>query len=239
MSLFTDLYEAHLTIGGHDITWREIIGNAVRARVRRRRHAAAGLGLAGRHHRQRPALHRLPLHRDRGRPRRQPALRAGRPAGLLHRRVGLRLVALVAATATAGEGAPAVSPRWATGSRARRLPRGLGRRRRGLLRRLPGDRRRLPGGVVVLPGRRVDLRRLDRRDLRDGPRVGGLLAVLDRRRPGRRAAAAALELLPVGRALRHLRRVRRLGLRHLAAGGAHRGRADRCGAAPRPDEVPA
>jgi nicotinamide mononucleotide transporter len=28
MSVFTDLYEAHLTIAGHDITWREIIGNA-------------------------------------------------------------------------------------------------------------------------------------------------------------------------------------------------------------------
>jgi nicotinamide mononucleotide transporter len=28
MSLFTDLYEAHLTLGGHDITWREILGNA-------------------------------------------------------------------------------------------------------------------------------------------------------------------------------------------------------------------
>jgi nicotinamide mononucleotide transporter len=28
MSLFTDLYEAHLTLGGHDITWREIVGNA-------------------------------------------------------------------------------------------------------------------------------------------------------------------------------------------------------------------
>ena len=28
MSLFNDLYEAHLTIGGHEITWREIVGNA-------------------------------------------------------------------------------------------------------------------------------------------------------------------------------------------------------------------
>jgi nicotinamide mononucleotide transporter len=28
MSLFQDLYDAHLTISGHDITWREIIGNA-------------------------------------------------------------------------------------------------------------------------------------------------------------------------------------------------------------------
>ena len=27
MSLFTDLYEASLSIGGHEITWREIIGN--------------------------------------------------------------------------------------------------------------------------------------------------------------------------------------------------------------------
>ncbi|MEO7982359.1 MAG: nicotinamide riboside transporter PnuC [Sporichthyaceae bacterium] len=28
MSLINDVYEAHLTIGGHDITWREIVGNA-------------------------------------------------------------------------------------------------------------------------------------------------------------------------------------------------------------------
>jgi len=28
MSVFTDLYDAHLTIGGHAITWREILGNA-------------------------------------------------------------------------------------------------------------------------------------------------------------------------------------------------------------------
>ena len=28
MSVFTTLYDAHLTISGHDITWREIIGNA-------------------------------------------------------------------------------------------------------------------------------------------------------------------------------------------------------------------
>jgi nicotinamide mononucleotide transporter len=28
MSLFQTLYDAHLTIGGHQITWREIIGNA-------------------------------------------------------------------------------------------------------------------------------------------------------------------------------------------------------------------
>ena len=28
MSVFQDLYDAHLTIGGHDIAWREILGNA-------------------------------------------------------------------------------------------------------------------------------------------------------------------------------------------------------------------
>lgn len=28
MSAFQTMYDAHLTIGGHDITWREIIGNA-------------------------------------------------------------------------------------------------------------------------------------------------------------------------------------------------------------------
>lgn len=28
MSMFQTLYDAHLTIGGHEITWREIVGNA-------------------------------------------------------------------------------------------------------------------------------------------------------------------------------------------------------------------
>ena len=28
MSIATTLYEAHLTIAGHPITWREIVGNA-------------------------------------------------------------------------------------------------------------------------------------------------------------------------------------------------------------------
>jgi nicotinamide mononucleotide transporter len=28
MSLFQEVYDAHLTISGHDITWREIVGNA-------------------------------------------------------------------------------------------------------------------------------------------------------------------------------------------------------------------
>ena len=65
MSVFTDLYDAHLTISGHDITWREIIGNGVRSRVGRRRHAPPRVGVAGRHRRQRPAVHGLPVHRDR------------------------------------------------------------------------------------------------------------------------------------------------------------------------------
>ena len=80
MSLFTDLYDAHLTIGGHAITWREILGNALRPGVGHRRHAAQGVGLAGRHRRQRAALHGVLLHRDLQRPRRQPAA-AARPAG--------------------------------------------------------------------------------------------------------------------------------------------------------------
>ena len=237
MSVFTDLYEAHLTIGGHDITWREILGNAFGLASAvggmRRQVWAWPVGIIGN-----VLLFTVFLFTategDHG----------GSPLlGQAGRQVFFIVVSVYgwwrwSQNQRSGDGAPAVVAALGDGAGAGGLPRASARRCRGLLRRLPRDRCRLPGGVVVLPGRRVDLRRLDRRDLRDGPRLGGLLAVLDRRRPGRRAAAAALELLPVGRALRHLRRLRDLGLRHLAAGGAHRGRAGRR-AAPRPDEVPA
>ena len=185
MSVFTDLYDAHLTIGGHDITWREILGNALRAGVGRRRHAPQGVGLAGGHRRQRPAVHGLPLHRHRARPRGSPLLgQAGRQVFFIDR-VGLRLVALAAE--------PAQRRRCAGGRAALGHRPGSGRptSRSAAVGvavcyvAFRGHRRRLPGGVVVLPGRRVDLRRLDRGDLRDGPRLGRLLAVLDRGRPGR------------------------------------------------------
>ena len=169
MSMFTTLYDAHLTISGHAITWRRDHRQRLRPRVGRRWHAPAGLGVAGRHRRQRPAVHRLPLHRGRSASTAAPLLRSGRPSGLLHPRVGLRLVALAARNRRAGSGAPAVVAALGHRHGAAGVLVGWLRRRRRLLLRLPRDRRRLPGTVLVLPGRLVDLRRLDGRDLRDGP----------------------------------------------------------------------
>ena len=124
------------------------------------------------------------------------ALRPGRPADLLHHHQRLRLVAL--------EPDPPGQPRGAART-CRPSPRGG--RRRGSAWLYLGfwvggvvvaavavlrDRRRLAGAALVLLVRRLDLRRLDRRDLRDGPRLERLLAGLDRGRPRRRPAAGAL-----------------------------------------------
>ena len=238
MSLFTDLYDAHLTIGGHAITWREIVGNgfglaSAIGGMRRKR-----VGLAGRHRRQRAAVHGVLLHRGLRRPRR-PAARPGRPAGVLHRRVGLRLVALAAEQGAAASSAPAVVAALGDRPGAGGVPRRLGRRGRRLLRGVHADHRRLPGRVVVLPGRRLDLRRVDARDVRHGPRLGRLLADLDRGRPRRRTAAAALALLPVGGAVRRSTAPSCVWgfvtwLRIARTEGEPVG-----GTAPRPDEVPA
>ena len=109
------------------------------------------------------------------------------------------------------------SPRWATSGRAGLLHPCCAGWRWCSASRLPGDRRGLPGAVVVLPGRLLDLRRLDPGDVRDGPRLGGLLALLDRGGPGRGAGAAALRLLPFGDALRLLCGLCDLGFHGLAA----------------------
>ena len=89
----------------------------------------------------------------------------------------------------------AITPRWATAASGwpRRL---LARRHR---RRPPGLRVAveplaepvLHPAVVVLLVRRVDLRRLHRRHVCHGSRLERVLARLDRRRPGRRAASAS------------------------------------------------
>ena len=84
------------------------------------------------------------------------------------------------------------------------------------------DRRRLPGSAVVLLVRRLDLRRLDRRDLRDGARLDRLLAGLDRRRPGRRAAAVHSGFYPSAVLYAVYGGSGRLRLRRLAAGHPRR-----------------
>ena len=57
MNLLQWLYDAQVTIAGHPITWREILGNAFGFASATRRTATHGLGLARRHRRQRPAVH--------------------------------------------------------------------------------------------------------------------------------------------------------------------------------------
>ena len=190
MSVFTDLYDAHLTIGGHPITWREILGNgfgfASAVGGLRRRVWAWPVGIIGN-----VLLFTVFVDRDLER------RRAGRCSGQAGRQMFFIVVSIYGWC------------RWQQDQRQRRRTRRPSRRagrpareraaylaaaarRSVLLRRVHASRRRLPGSVVVLPGRRLDLRRLDPRDVRDGPRLGRLLAVLDRGRPGRRAAAAAL-----------------------------------------------
>ena len=189
MSVFSDLYDAHLTISGHPIAWREILGNAFGLASAvggmRRKVWAWPVGIIGN-----VLLFTVFFFTATSNDHPNPLL------GQAGRQVFFIIVSVYGwwkwrQNQRSGAGAPAVVPRWAT-PRERAAYLGVaavGRRR--LLLRLHRDHRRLPGRVVVLPGRRVDLRRLDGGDLRDGPRLGRLLAVLDRGRPGRRAAAAA------------------------------------------------
>ena len=91
----------------------------------------------------------------------------------------------------------------------------LGARRRRLRRRLrgpPADR------LVGSRHRGLDPRRLDARDLRHGPRLGGVLARVDARRRRRRDHPRPGRLLPDGRDVPRLRRVRRGRVRRVDAG---------------------
>ena len=210
---------------GHDRRPPDHLARDPRQRVRlRQRHRGpppAGVGLARGHRRQRPALQRL--HRRHLRSGlAAAAVRPGRAPGVLHHHQHLRLVAVVAdqvppRARRAGDHA-SVGP----GGRAPRLLRRLGRGAPALPVALLGDRRRLAGPALVLLVRRLDLRRLDDRHLRDGEGLERLLAVLDRRRPGRRTPAVAQPLLPDRDPLRRLRRARGLGLRGLAESQPHR-----------------
>ena len=195
MSIFQRLYDAQLTIAGHAITWREIVGNALRLRLGRSAACAAGCGPGRSASSATSLLFTVFFGVAFANPQGETALRPGRPPGVLHHHLHLRLVALAARSAGArrrGATRRRSRPRWATARERVGVPRRLGRRcgRRAVA--VLRDRRRLAGAAVVLLVRRLDLRRLDRRDLRDGPRLGRLLAGLDRGRPGRRAAAAAL-----------------------------------------------
>ena len=115
--LLQALYDAQVTIAGHPITWREILGNALRVRLRGRRPAPPGLGLAGRHRRQRAAVHRL--HRRDLRGRRAGSRCSGRPAG--------RCSSSSPASTAGGGGSQLAGPRRGRATR-RRSPRAGPRR---------------------------------------------------------------------------------------------------------------
>ena len=113
MSLFTDLYEAQLTIGGHDITWREIIGNlfglASAVGGMRRRVWAWPVGIIGN-----VLLFTVFLF---------TATQGEHGGSPLYGQAGRQVFFIIVSVygwwrwsrnRAAGDGAPAVSPRWAT-----------------------------------------------------------------------------------------------------------------------------
>ena len=113
MSVFSDLYEAHLTIGGHDITWREILGNAFGLASAvggmRRRVWAWPVGIVGN-----VLLFTVFLFTAAG----------GDHGGPLYGQAGRQVFFIIVsvygwarwrANTRAGVDAPAVVPRWATG----------------------------------------------------------------------------------------------------------------------------
>ena len=115
MSLFTDLYEASLTIGGHDITWREIIGNlfglASAVGGMRRQVWAWPVGIIGN-----VLLFTVFLF---------TATEGDHGGSPLYGQAGRQVFFIIVSVygwwrwsrnRAAGEGAPAVSPRWATAS---------------------------------------------------------------------------------------------------------------------------
>ena len=197
MSLATTLYDAHLTIAGHPITWREILGNgfgfASAVGGLRRRVWAWPVGIVGNVllftvfiAATFEAEAQVPLFGQAGR---QVFFIITSIYGWWRWQEVRRL--------RGGDSRPARDhPALGDRSRARRLPGHRRRRHLGAAVGLQRRGRRLAGPALVLLVRRVDLRRLDARDLRDGPRLERLLADVDRRRPGRRAAAVALAVLP-------------------------------------------
>ena len=163
MNWLERLFEAQLTIGSTPHPVARDRRQRLRVRLRDRWHASPRVGLAGRHRRQRPALHRL-LRRG----LRQPAAARRSTA-----RPGARSSSSSPASTAGGAGTaasgrnrgadgPAITPRWATIARACRATSGVwvgrGPRRPVDLR---DDRRRWPAPALVLLVRRVDLRRLD------------------------------------------------------------------------------
>src|SRR5690606_4501428 len=117
-------------------------------------------------------------------------------------------------------GRPGDHPTVGHRCRAGRLPGRVGGRGHGLPVGVRGGRCGVGRAPLVLLDRRLDLRRLDRRHLRDGPRVDRLLARVDRRRRRRCPAAVAQRLLPVGHPVCRVRRFRAGRLRRVAPGRA-------------------
>ena len=209
MNCFERLFEAQLTIGGHPILWREIVGNVfgfASAIGGMRRGCGPGRSASSATCCCSPVFFGVAF----ANPQHDDALRAGRPPGLLHHHQRLRLVALAAdAQAHDAEARrPAVTPRWATWRERAAYVGVLGRpvwsslqwlfSRSALARLRPGGTSGADAWIFV--GSMVATYAM--------ARGWNDFWLLDRGRPRRRAAAGALRLLPLGGAVRRVRRPR-------------------------------
>ena len=173
MSFLASLYDAHLTIAGHPI----LAGDPrqrLRVRLGRRRSAPPGLGLAGRHHRQRAAVHGVRRRDLRGRRRRCrcSGRRGGRCSSSSRASTAGTAGTQVREARGGGSDSPAITPRWAT---AKERVAFLVASAAGVLVlqwvfSVIGAG--WPAPAVVLLVRRLDLRRLDAGDVRAWPGAG-------------------------------------------------------------------
>src|SRR6476661_7041551 len=199
MNVLERLFEAQLTIAGQPILWRAVIGNAFGFASAiggmRRRVWAWPVGIVGN------ALLFTVFF----------GVAFANPQGeTLYGQAGRQVFFII--TSIYGwwrwsqirrlRGRYAVDDDAGTAPVPRLLGRWCGGRAVAVLR----DRCGVAGAAVVLLVRRLVLRRLHRRDLRHGSGLERLLAGLDRRGHRGGPAAGALGLLPLGRALRGVRR---------------------------------
>ena len=179
MNVLQWLYDAQVTIAGHPITWREILGNAFGFASAiggmRRRVWAWPVGIVGN-----VLLFSVFIAATFEPDAQQPLFgQAGRQVFFIITSVygWWRWQQIKSRPRRRRPGHHAA---LGDARRAARLPPGLGRRAAGLPVAVLRDRRRLARPALVLLVRRLDLRRLDGRDVRDGARLERLLAGLDR-----------------------------------------------------------
>ncbi len=223
MSWLERLFEAQLTIGSQQILWREVIGNvfgfASAIGGLRRRVWAWPVGIVGN-----ALLFTVFFGVAFSNPQHTTLFgQAARQIFFIITSVygWWRWNQVRRVNHAEGKDRPVLTPRWATARERLAYRRLLGRGRRRPAVGLRRGGRRLARPALVLLVRRLDLRRVDRRDLCHGPRLERLLAGLDRGRPRRRAPARPLEVLPVRGPLRRLRRTGHLRVLRVAQGLAH------------------